>query len=303
MMRRGVPLLVATVLAVTSTSCDDDGSSSETTESPATTTPPTLDRGEPGPVVPIVATETRPLLTMTLVGYEGAPDLLRPADLADLYVYPDGVVVRITRNGRRDALESTTRRVTERRLTSLVTLAASAGLVGGGVQPQLAAPFASKDGGGVRFTLRGGNRTTSRLVDLIDIDSDDDGAARLAFGALYDDLASLAGDGRRTAIQRWIVTAEPVAEFPAERGQWRGIDLDALEWTDLSDGRRCAVVDRPRWKVSADVPMIVRVGREIYSRRPLLRHERNCRDVPSWRDALGLTSAAQTFEALPTADE
>src|ERR1043165_2945268 len=161
MRRCFVPVLLMAIAGCTAGSTD---ARSTAQSEPSTSTTVALDRDDP-----------RPLLTMGSRIY-GPTDYWQPQDLADVYVYPDGTVIRVTLAGsdtdETRALQLRGVSVDDRQVRSLIALADAAGLTGSGLQPLLPLPDGEQvqDGGARVFTARHGDDQTSRAVDQLSED-------------------------------------------------------------------------------------------------------------------------------------
>jgi hypothetical protein len=307
-MRFGCRLTVIAAAAVAA--CSGDGAAPSASELGSTTSVSAASSASASIAAPTPATSSvspypadpRPLFTLTESG--GLPPLfVRPADLADVYVYPDGVVVGVAYDWNIEELVQTREHVTDRYLSGLVALADAAGLSGGGEQSQLPAPYRIEDGGRSRFSARDRDMVTTRWVDQIDSESVGDDEARLRFGALYDELARFERDRRpMVPVERWVITSEPATTSTwAVEGSWAMMP-ENLTWTELGTGVKCVVVEVPHWTVTADEPLMILNGGRLMSRRPLVRNETDCADVAAWRSTLGLDRADDLPDFAPIRD-
>jgi hypothetical protein len=243
-------------------------------------------------------TDPRPVLTLGFWAY-GPVEYWRPQDLVDVYVYPDGRVIRVTLDGVGDtrALQFHVLSVDQPDLRALMSLADAAGLTGGGLQPMVPLPenVQVEDGGAAMFTARDGNVVTARAVDQLSTDGAYAVGERIAFSNL---LAALApwcclprDDMAVEPFTRWVIVSSgggSLAPYPEQ--EWTGPDLSTLAWVDLGSDVRCAVIDRADWPLTLNerrVPHLIFDGRLI-TRRPLLPHENGCADVAAVRRVLGL---------------
>ena len=244
--------------------------------------------------------DPRPVLTMGFWTY-GPADYWRPKDLADVYIYPDGTVIRValdgTDNTEARSLHFETLAIDSDQLLGLVSLADAAGLTGGGLQPMVPLPdgVQIQDGGAAVFTARHGDEQTARTVDQLSTDYSYTVGARIPFGHLLAALSPLCCEPRDDMtvqpFTRWAIVSAPGTGYsPYPEQEWTGPNLDDLAWVDIGDDAKCAIVDRPDWPLTLNerrVPELV-FGDRLITRRPLLPHEHTCDDVAAVRQLLAL---------------
>ena len=288
MTSRGFGLLLSIAL-VGCTSADRQPSRAGESE-PAPSTSVAIDHDDP-----------RPLLTMGSRTY-GPTDYWRPEDLAEVYVYPDGSVIRVVLDGSDTAdtrpLQFQLFTIDDDQLRSVIDLADAAGLTGAGTQSFLPLPDGAQveDGGARVFTARHGDEQTSRAVDQLSEDGAFAVGDRIPFVHLLAALAPLCCQPRDDmSVQpftRWAIVSvrNDGGNVPYPEQEWTGPDLAGLDWVDIGDDEQCAIVNRANWPLTIGerhVPVIVINGRVI-TRRPLLPHQQNCDDVAAVRRLLGV---------------
>ena len=244
--------------------------------------------------------DPRPVLTMGSWPY-AITDYWRPHDLADVYIYPDGTVIRVVLEGAdTDAprsLRAEQFTIDQTQLSDVISVARSAGLNGGGLQPTVPLPpgVQVQDGGATVFTFRDGDIETARAVDQLSSDGSYAVGVRLPFVQLLTALSPLCcvprDDLTVQPLTRWgIVSVPGQGNEPYPEQEWTGPNLAGLTWVDIGHDVKCAIYVRADWPLALNerhLPLIMLNGRVI-TRRPLLPHEHDCNDVATTRDLLGL---------------
>lgn len=283
-------LRMALTVAAPLVSCSSTDTSSSTTNEPSVQSTSANPRLDP--------TDPRPVLTLGFWAY-GPVEYWRSQDLADIYLYPDGRVIRVTLDGVSDtrALQFHALTIDQTDLERLMSLADAAGLTGGGLQPMVSLPenVQVEDGGAAMFTSRDGNVVTARAVDQLSTDGAFAVGVRIAFSNLLAALAPWCCQPRDDLtvepFTRWaIVSSGGASLVPYPEQEWTGPDSSTLAWVDVGRDVRCAVIDRADWPLTLSerrVPHLIFDGR-LVTRRPLLPHELGCDDVAAFRRLLGL---------------
>lgn len=241
----------------------------------------------------IDASDPRPLITGSSLAL--GRDYWAPLDLANVYVYPDRTVIRVSRqppDGLDPRLVGERFALSQDEFDQLVKAAEDAGLTGGGAQPAVSLPEGTQVADGSRgwFTYRQGETTTVRVVDQPSV-AMDEGEARTAIAPLVSLLSSLTYEPQagisHVPLDRWVITATPTSREADPSQEWLGPDVSILKWEQF-DAVQCAIVTQADWPLNEGerfVADIVLDGKKI-KRRPLLPHETTCAEVLELRRQL-----------------
>ena len=300
-MRLGLPLCLVATLVGCAYGADRTQSASAS-EPPAVVSVVSNTKLPPSPKVSAAGNpdDPRPVLTVGFWTY-GPAENWRPKDLAEVYVYPDGTVIRVALDGTENtvtrSLQFETFAIDSDQLLGLLSLADTAGLTGDGLQPMVPLPAGVQieDGGATVFTTRHGDEETARAVDQLSADNSHAVGDRIPFGHLLAALSPLCCEPRDDMtvlpFTRWaIVSAPGVGYAPSSEQDWTGPNLADLAWVDIGDDVKCAIVDHADWPLTHNerrAPVLILDGR-IITRRPLLPREHGCEDVAVVRQLLGL---------------
>ncbi len=290
---------IVVALAVIAVGCADDQPGPLSAPTTSGSVSATIVAASAGPVS-LDSSDPRPLVTTSNWPY-GEAEWWQPKDLHDVYVYPDGTVLRIRLGDDPDApsrvLLGEKFSVDEEAILGFLALVSEVELTGGAMLPFISLPdgVQVQDGGRTVFTARDGDEVTARVVDQLGAVSDADTTPlRAPFQRLSLELRGLEADGEAEIVEfdQWVVVSVPApkgaVDDPAD--VWTGDPLDGLDWTAIGDDSRCAIVQRSSWPIGQaeqrDFQLVI--DQRVITRRPLLPHEDSCVDVADWRRALEL---------------